>query len=104
MRTLQINDLVRLNNNLHGHVVTVEERRVKIEWRRTRGKGTVVRTANRWFPKNEIVPSDDSDFNSGMGWRLQFFVEDGRGKAVLGNSSRKSVGSQRKSWTPWSPD
>ena len=103
MKSLAVGDLVRLNNNLHGHIVILEELRAKIEWHRTRGKGTVVRTSDRWFPSREIFPSDEADFNAGLPWRLQFFIEDGRGKAVPGNSSRKSERSQMKLWQPYSP-
>lgn len=94
--------IVRLTENLHGIITKLTKDRAHITWKKTRGKGTVVREAARAFPLEEIQLSDDADAALGIGWRLQYFIQDGRGEALALNRSKASATS-RKLWTPYSP-
>lgn len=103
---------MRMTENIHGEVVGMvmqrragDVRRVKIAYKRTRGKGQVVREFARCVPLAEIIPADEADQAQGIHWRLQYFLQEGRGKAVAGNvSPHNSSKTSRKPWTPYTPD
>lgn len=95
--------LIRITENLHGEVAKVTKDRVHVVWKKTRGKGTVVREARRAFPLEEVHLSSDEDAARGIGWCLQYFIQDGRGAALAVNRSKSSQTS-RKSWTPYTPE
>lgn len=111
MKTPQIGDRIRLTENLIGEVVKIQTHpiadkiRVKFEYKKTRGKGQVVRGYSRSAPLIDAMPAADQDQKDGIRWRLRYFLQEGLGRKLEANASPHNISeTSRKPWTPWSPE
>ncbi len=101
MKNLDVGSHVRVSRHLHGSVVELTAMTATVAW--VRIKGRLQREARRRVPRGEIIPSDATDQREGIPWRLQFFIDDGRGRALGENRSEIPAEIPKKPWTPHSP-